>query len=56
MLTRKPWLTSSFLLEHTTLKENVIFEKIPCAPSEVAEVAEVKYPWNPDNESLNENS
>ena len=38
LLIRKPWHTSSFLLERTDFK-NVIFEKIPWAPSEVAEVA-----------------
>ena len=38
--TTKLWHTSSFLLERTDFK-NVIFEKIPWAPSEVAEVAEV---------------
>ena len=41
MLTRKPRHASSFSLECTDFK-NVIFEKIHCAPSEVAEVAEVK--------------
>ena len=43
--TRKLWHTSSFSLERTDFK-NVIFEKIPWAPSEVAEVAEVKRPQN----------
>ena len=42
----KLWHTSSFLLERTDF-ENVIFEKIPWAPSEDAEVAEVKQPRNP---------
>ena len=46
MLTRKPRHTSSFSLECTDLK-NVIFEKIPWAHSEDAEVAEVKWPRNP---------
>ena len=45
ILTRKLWQTSSFSLEHTNFK-NVIFEKNPWAPSEVAEVAEVKRPRN----------
>ena len=43
--TRKLWHTSSFSLERTDFK-NVIFEKIPWAHSEVAEVAEVKRPRN----------
>ena len=43
--TTKLWHTSSFSLERNDFK-NVIFEKIPWAPSEVAEVAEVKRPWN----------
>ena len=37
ILTRKLWHTSSFLLENTDFK-NAIFEKIPWAPSEVAEI------------------
>ena len=37
ILTRKLGHTSTFSLERTDLK-NVIFEKIPWAPSEVAEV------------------
>ena len=41
----KLWHTSSFSLERTDF-ENVIFEKIPWAPSEDAEVTEVKQPWN----------
>jgi hypothetical protein len=45
-LTRKPRHTSSFSLECTDFK-NVIFEKIPWAHSEDAEVAEVKRPRNP---------
>ena len=45
ILTIKLWHTSSFSLERTDFK-NVIFEKIPWAPSEVAEVAEVKQPRN----------
>ena len=42
---RKPRHASSFSLECTDFK-NVIFEKIHWAPSEVAEVAEVKRPRN----------
>jgi hypothetical protein len=45
MLTRKLWHNPSFYLEDTDFK-NVIFEKIPWAPSEVAKVAEVKQPRN----------
>ena len=41
----KPRHASSFLLERTDF-ENVIFEKIHWAPSEDAEVAEVKRPRN----------
>ena len=41
--TRKLWHTLSFLLERTNFK-SIIFEKIPWATSEVAEVAEVKRP------------
>ena len=51
ILTMKLWHTSSFSLERTDFK-NVIFENIPWAPSEdaeVAEVAEVKRPWNSKN-------
>ena len=46
MLTRKLRHASSFSLECTNFK-NVTFEKIPWAPSEVTEVAEVKQPQNP---------
>jgi hypothetical protein len=46
MLTRKLRHASSFSLECTDFK-NVIFEKIPWAHSEDAEVAEVKRPRNP---------
>ena len=45
ILTRKPRHASSFSLECTDFK-NVIFEKIPWAHSEDAEVAEVKRPRN----------
>ena len=45
-LTRKPRHTSSLSLECTDFK-NVIFEKNPWAPSEVAEVVGVKRPRNP---------
>ena len=45
ILTRKLWHTSSFSLERTDFK-NVTFEKIPWAPYEVAEFAEVKRPRN----------
>ena len=45
ILTSKPGHSSTFLLECTDFK-NVIFEKIHWAPSEVAEVAEVKRPRN----------
>ena len=44
ILTIKLWHTSSFSLEHTDF-ENVVFEKIHWAPSEDAEVAEVKRLW-----------
>ena len=43
--TRKQRHALSFSLECTDFK-NVIFEKIPWAPSEDAEVAEVKQPRN----------
>ena len=47
--------TSSFLLERTDFK-NVIFEKNPWAPSEDAEVAEVKRPRNSNRQKFsNEN-
>ena len=50
MLTRKPLHTSSDF-------KNVIFEKIPWAPPEVAEVAEFKQPLKPKiTKILNENS
>ena len=45
ILMRKPRHASALSLECTDFK-NVIFEKIPWAPSEVAEVAEVKQPQN----------
>ena len=50
ILTRKLWHTSSFSLERPDFK-NVIFEKIPWAPSEVAKVAEVKRPQTQNNEN-----
>ena len=45
ILATKPRYASSFSLECTDFK-NVIFKKIHWAPSEVAEVAEVKQPRN----------
>ena len=49
--TTKLWHTSSFLFERTDFR-NVIFEKIPWAPSKVAEV---KRPQTQNKKILNEN-
>ena len=50
ILTRK-----LFLMERTDF-ENVIFEKITWAPSEDAEVAEVKWPETQNDENYNFNT
>ena len=53
ILTRKLRHASSLSLECTDFK-NIIFEKIPWAPSKVAEVAEVKQPRNTKRQKFSE--
>ena len=43
---------ASFLSLECTDFKNIIVEKIPWAPSEVAEVAEVKRPQNPKRQKF----